>query len=542
MVQSSIVFVNTRNIVPQDQANQNNVVVNLDEPIFVPEDHDCMLSVNQAQIPNSFYSFTEPLIFNVRWSGITFNITATSARDGWITVNSKNNLFIGQTINVGTGTGFGGLTPSTSYVISDIDSAANRIKLQNFTPINRQMISIAGAALAVVSLNHIARTITLNNATDIQVGDQLNFPIGWGFALPTTLNYFVVSKAGNILTIADQPGAQNRLYPSIIPEVAMNRVAAPTLQVLGVNPTTNRISLTPQLMNSLFASENITFTQSFCGIVAGVSYTIRTIYAATSEIDINSGGALLDLTDSTTLALPTVATLNDTTGTLPITASSTQRFVIDTRPTAPSSDMPGAAYTLAQFSGVDAATNALRGKTFAFTNGIVSTLTLACTVAQTNTNSQLTAKPATVPKITLSFTTSAGTLANFTIENFTNYTLGFDNQNIVGTGTEAHSVPMFSPRYILLASSLRTPGQVPGGRTRFNPIATIPMQVLFNSIQSYLPSIPTEQKIDDQVIRSFTLQVYDELGNLLNFNGVEWQAVLEFKMVPKRKPGYSYSW
>jgi hypothetical protein len=142
----------------------------------------------------------------------------------------------------------------------------------------------------------------------------------------------------------------------------------------------------------------------------------------------------------------------------------------------------------------------------------------------------------------MTFTTSAGTLANFTIENFTNYTLGFDNQTIVGTGTEAHSQPMFSPRYILLASSLRTPGQIPGGRIRFNPIATIPMQVVFGSVQSYIPSIPTEQKIDDQVIRSFTLQVYDELGQILNFNGVEWQAVLEFKMVPKRRPEYKYSW
>ena len=540
MVQSSIVFVNTRNIVPQDQANQNNVVVNLDEPIFVPEDHDCMLSVNQAQIPNSFYSFNEPLIFNVRWSGITFNITATSARDGWITVNSKNNLFIGQTINVGAGTAFGGLTASTSYVITDIDPSANRIKLQNFTPINRQVVSIVGASLAVVSFNHIARTITLNNATDIQVGDKLNFPVGYGYSLPYALDYYVISKAGNVLTIADRPGG-NALYPSVIPGINMDRIAAASIQVIDVNPTTNRLQMGRVV--GLTQGETITFTASICGIVAGTSYTIRTIYPDTKEIDINTGGSLLDLTDSTTVGVATVATLNDSTGSIGATASSTQRFVIDTRVSAPATDMPGGAYALDRFQGgTNAPTNALHGKTLSFTNGITSTLTLSCTVSTQNATSQLTTKPGLVPKITMTFSVSTGTLANFTIENFTNYTLGFDNQTIVGTGTEAHSQPMFSPRYILIGSSLRTPGQVPGGRIRFNPIATIPMQVVFGSVQSYIPPFPSEQKIDDQVIRSFTLQVYDELGQLLNFNGVEWQAVLEFKMVPKRKPEYKYSW
>ena len=171
---------------------------------------------------------------------------------------------------------------------------------------------------------------------------------------------------------------------------------------------------------------------------------------------------------------------------------------------------------------------------------------MSATLTTTNANSQLTAvtpgKPALVPKFTLSFTASAGALADFEIINFTNYALGFENQTIVGTGTQAISQPMFSPRYVLIGSSLRTPGQVPGGKVRFNPIATIPMQTTFGSVQSYIPPFPTEQKIDDKVIRSFTLQVYDELGNPLNFNGVEWQAVLEFKMYPKRKPEYKYSW
>jgi hypothetical protein len=282
-------------------------------------------------------------------------------------------------------------------------------------------------------------------------------------------------------------------------------------------------------------------------VLAGTNYIVRTVNTVANQIQLTSGSTLHNITDTTTIARATTALLDISEGSLIAKTPTTQTFTIDTRQSAASSQMPGGAYTLAMFEGgTNPLQNALQGKNLNFTNGIVSTLTLSCTVAQTNTNSQLSSptpgRPAIVPKITISFTPSAGTAADFEIINFTNSTLGFENQLILPAGTQGVSQPTFTPRYVLIGSSLRTPGQVPGGRTRFNPIATIPMQVVFNSVQSYLPAIPTEQKIDDQVIRSFTLQVYDELGNLLNFNGVEWQAVLEFKMVPKRKPEYKYSW
>lgn len=541
MVQSTIVFVNTRNIVPLEQTNQNNVIVNLDEPIFVPEDHDCMLSVNQAQIPNSFYSFNEPLTFNVRWNGLTKTISATRAADNTIVVDSVTNLFIGQVMTL-TGTAFGGLQTNTPYVITAIDAGNNRIQLRDFTAQPTIVASVGGANMGVVSVNHIARTITLFNGANISVGDRIRFVNGWGTALLNNVDYWVVSKNVNVIEISDAPTGVAR-FPSSLPSgITMSVVAGPSKQVISVNPTNDTIVLSD--VNGLTALvSQVSFDQNFCGITTGTNFVVRSINTGTNEIQLNFTGTQFDILPSTPLAQGTIVQQQTTTGTMTGRLATTQTFTIDTTTSAPTTGMPGGAYTLAMFEGGATATgNALHGKTLAFTNGIASTLTLSCTVEKVSTLSQLTTKPSTVPKITMTFTVSAGTLADFTIERFTNYTLGFDNQTIVGTGTQAISQPMFSPRYVLIGSSLRTPGQVPGGRVRFNPIATIPMQTTFGSVQAYIPPFPSEQKIDDPVIRSFTLQLYDELGNLLNFNGVEWQCALEFKMVPKRKPEYKYSW
>jgi hypothetical protein len=547
MVESSIVFVNTRNIVPADQTSQNNVTVNLDEPIFVPDDHDCMLSVNQAQIPNSFYTFTEPLTFTVRWNQLSKTITVTNVGTNWITVDSKTNLFVGQQINIQSGTGFGGLQPSTSYFISEIDPTGNRIRLKDFVVQPTIISSATGSALAVASFNHIARTITLVNASTINVGDLIQINTtgsGWSFVLPPNLWYYVISKNGNTITISDRQ-AGIPLYPSgFNPGIFMNKIAFDPVQVIAVNTTNERIQL--GTLVGLNVGDSVTFTETFCGVVAGGTYQIRTLYPDTQEIDINSGGTLQGLSDVTIYGFTTTVQVISPSGSITAKLSTTQKFTIDTSVTAPSSALPGGSYTQAMFGVQASGTNALFGKTLAFTNGTTSTLTLACTVTTNNQNSLLTSvtpgKPALVPKFNLGFTASAGALADFTIDNFTYYPLGFENQTIVGTGTQAVSQPMFSPRYVLIGSSLRTPGQVPGGKVRFNPIATIPMQTTFGSVQSYIPPFPSEQKIDDQTIRSFTLQLYDELGNPLNFNGVEWQAVLEFKMYPKRKPEYKYSW
>lgn len=539
MGQSSLVFVNTRNILPSDQTTQNSVNVNLDEPIFVPEDHECLLSVNQAQIPNSFYSFSEPLTFRVRWNGLSKTITGSSNREGTLTLNNTTDLVVGRTIRPTGGATFAGLALNTDYVISEI-LTLNRIRLRDFTPLPRNIQFVVGGDLSVTSFNHIAQTVTLVNSTDIQIGDQIQFGVGWGFALPTGVTFYVVNKlSGNRIQISDRPG-RAVFYPNIIPNIFMGRIAAANIQVISVNPTTEKITLGRTV--GLTVGETVDFNETFCGIVAGTSYTIRTIDTATNEIELTSGGTLLSLTDSTVLTLPTIVGMDAFTGqSLTATSSTVQSFTIDTSTTAPAAGMPAGAYTLASFGATAAATNALVGKTLAYTNGITSTLTLSSSTVSTATASQLTAKPALVPKINITFAASSGTLADFVIENFTSYTLGFENQNIVGTGTLAVAHPMFAPRYILVGSSLRVPGQIPGGRIKFNPIATIPMQVTFGSVQAYVPPFPTEQRIDDDVIRSFTLQMYDELGNLVNFNGVEWQVVLEFKIQPKRKPVYKYS-
>lgn len=547
MVESSIVFVNTRNIVPLEQTSQNNVVVNLDEPIFVPDDHDCMLSVNQAQIPNSFYTFTEPLAFTVRWNGLTKTITVVNVGTNWITVNSKTNLFVGQQINIQAGTGFGGLQPSTSYFISEIDPTGNRIKLKDFNAQPTFVTSASGINMAVVSVNHINQIITLFSGTNINVGDRIRLNDGWGNILPPNIDYWVVDKpAANQIKISDR----NQLafaIPTTLPNITCIWVAPGGItyngQVVDVDILTGQITIGGGSQTTLAVEALITFDTPFCGVIENTNYTIRQAGSGVITLrDRNTPSIQQVLTASTPLAQGTIVQQNSPSGSITAKLSTTQTFTIDTSLTASSSGMPGGAYNLASFGATAAATNALVGKVLTFTSGIASAITLSSLTTDRNSSSQLTTKPQLVPKITISFTVTAGTLADFEIINFTNYALGFENQTIVGTGTQAISQPMFSPRYVIIGSSLRTPGQVPGGRTRLNPIATIPIQTTFGSVQSYTPPFPSEQKIDDQVIRSFTLQVYDELGNLVNFNGVEWQAVLEFKMYPKRKPEYKYSW
>jgi hypothetical protein len=393
-------------------------------------------------------------------------------------------------------------------------------------------------------VNHVARNINLVNATGLEVGDQWRPNTGWGDALPNDRWYYVISKSGNFITVSDRPGG-TVLFPSALPTGITMTFGANTRQVLAVDTVQDAIALS-DTAGLVAGTTQVQFSESFQGVVGGTPYTVRTIIAG--SIQLTAASALLNLVDATALTRATTALLDLDDGSLIAKTPTRQTFTIDTRQSAAASQMPGGGYTLAMFEGgTNPLTNALHGKQLNFTNGITSTLTLSCTVQKENANSQLSAapppgRPGIVPKITISFTASAGTLADFEIINFTNATLGFENQTILNTGTQGVSQPMFSPRYVLLSSSLRTPGQVPGGRVRFNPIATIPMQTIFGGVQAYIPPSPIEQIIDDNVIRSFTLQVYDELGNLLNFNGVEWQAVLEFKMIPKRKPEYKYSW
>jgi hypothetical protein len=504
-----------------------------------------MLSVNQAQIPNSFYTFNEPLRFTVRWSGIIKTITVANVGTNWIAVDSKTDLFVGQQITTQAGTGFGGLQPSTSYFISEIDPSANRIKLRNFIAQPTIVSSAIGASMAVVSVNHINQEITLYSGTNINVGDRIRLNDGWGTSLPTNIDYFVVAKPStNVIKISDR----NQLafaIPTTLPIINCSWAVGATNysgQVNSVDILTGEITIGGGSQSTLAPELLIFFSIPFCGIIAQTSYTIRQAGSGVITLkDRTSQSIQQVLTAATPLAQGTTVQQNSPSGTLTAKTSTTQTITIDTSVGAPTSGIPGGSYNLASFGATAAATNALVGKTLAFTNGITSTLTLSSSTTKDAT-SQLTAKPQLVPKITISFTVSSGTLTDFEIINFTSYALGFENQTIVGAGTQAISQPMFAPRYVLIGSSLRTPGQVPGGKVRFNPIATIPMQTTFGSVQSYTPPFPSEQKIDDQAIRSFTLQVYDELGNLLNFNGVEWQAVLEFKMVPKRKPGYKYSW